>query len=116
MCGGFAEITLPVYVIPAVLRKRLFQKPVFPAFPPSEWIVAVRTACERYLCNLRYGFGGVMVSLIEVHDVWTHLSRAFEHHAIYFTDVRTKHVVLFHPPGQVGGIFGMGVEEFSVDA
>ncbi len=100
-CNGLGDIALPVYVIPIVLRERLQEKPVFSTIVSSERVIAVRAGGKAHSCNLRNGFGSVVVPLIKVRHIRAHLFHSLDHHAIDFADVRAEDEVLFDPASQI---------------
>ena len=56
----------------------------------SKGIIAVRTGGESHFCDLSYGLGGVVVSLIEERHVRTSLPDTVNDHPIHFSNVGTK--------------------------
>ena len=115
VCNSLGHIALPVYVIPIVFRERLQEKPVFSTIVSSERVIAVRAGGKAHSCNLRNGFGSVVVPLIKVRHIRAHLFHSLDHHAIDFADVRAEDEVLFDPANQIRRNRGMGIEEFGFD-
>ena len=55
------------------------------------------------------------MSLIEMHDIRAHGSRALKHHPVDFADVWARQVALLQAARQIRRDMGVGIEEFDLN-